>query len=550
MVAKKQVNVDVLVVGGGFGGVYAVWRLRAEGFKIHLFEGTHRLGGVWSNNTYPGARVDSEFPFYQLSIPEVYKTWIWKERFPDWQELQAYFDHVDKFLDVSKDATYNALVDNATFNTEIGRWTVHTEQGHVATCKQLLLCTGSTYKQSVPNWEGLDQYTGKLIHSSKWPKGGMSAHGKRVAIIGSGSTAIQIVQELSKEAKELVTLIRTPNIALPMKQRKLSWEEQDSFKGFLNGMLKTAARSSYGGYPYNPTPAPSPRQLSVEDREKFFEEQYQRGGFNFGVGNFIAMLFDRTDNRIIYDYWVKKTRARMQDPVKRDILAPLEPPNHFMAKRCSLEQDYYEMCDKDHVRVVDLKVTPIDSFTTEGLRVGGEDIPVDIIVLATGFDNYTGAFSTMGLEGTDGKGLMERWKDGVQTHLGLTAPHHPNMWMVYGPQAPTALGNGPTIVEVQVDVIVDMIKKARDENIKYLDATPEAAQAWADDIAATSKTTLLEDANSWYMGANIPGKKREMLNYLKGLVQYEKSCRDAIPNWDGFVVEKETRVQRSQQSVL
>lgn len=434
MTDKTQFDVDVLVVGGGFGGVYAVWRLRAEGFKIHLFEGTERLGGVWSNNTYPGARVDSEFPFYQLSIPEVYKTWIWTERFPGWQELQAYFDHVDKVLDVSKDATYNALVNNATFNTETGRWTVRTEQGHVATCKHLLLCTGSTYKQHVPTWEGLDQYSGTLLHSSKWPKGGVDAHDKRVAVVGSGSTALQIVQEMSKEAKELVTLVRTPNIALPMKQRKLSLEEQDSLKGFLNGILKTAARSSFGGFPYNPPPVPSPQLLSEEERETFLEELYQRGGFNFTGGNFLSALADRTDNRIIYDFWVKKTRARIQNPVKRDILAPLDPPNYFMAKRSGVEQDYYEMCDKDHVRVVDLKTTSIESFTKEGLRVGGEYIPLDIIVLATGFDNYTGAFSTMGIEGTDGRGLMERWKEGVRTHLGLTAPHHPNMWMVYGPQ--------------------------------------------------------------------------------------------------------------------
>lgn len=434
MAAAKEIDVDVLVVGGGFSGVYAVWRLRAEGFKIHLFEGTERLGGVWSNNTYPGARVDSEFPFYQLSIPEVYKTWVWKERFPGWQELQAYFDHVDKVLNISKEATYQALVNKATFDTKTGRWTVQTEQGYVATCKHLLLCTGSTYKQYVPTWEGLDQYSGMLLHSSQWPKGGVDARGKRVAIIGSGSTALQVVQDMAKEAKELVTLVRTPNIALPMKQRKISWEEQDSLKAFLDGILKTAARSSFGGFPYNSPPVASAQMLSEEEREKFFEELYQRGGFNYVAGNFLSSLFDVTDNRIIYDFWVKKTRARIRDPVKRDILAPLEPPNHFMTKRNGLEQDYYEMCDKEHVRVVDLKATPIESFTKEGLRVGSEDIPFDIIVLATGFDNYTGAFSTMGIEGTDGKQLLDRWRDGVRTHLGLTAPRHPNMWMVYGPQ--------------------------------------------------------------------------------------------------------------------
>jgi cation diffusion facilitator CzcD-associated flavoprotein CzcO len=420
MVTKKQVDTEV------------------------LFEGTHRLGGVWSNNSYPGARVDSEFPLYQLSIPEVWKTWVWKERFPGWQELQAYFDHADKVLDITKDATYSALVNKATFSTEAGRWTVQTEQGHVATCKHLLLCTGSTYKQHVPTWEGIEQYSGTLLHSSKWPKGGVDAHGKRVAVIGSGSTALQLVQEMAKEAKELVTLVRTPNIALPMKQRKISWEEQDSMKGFFNGLLKTAARASFGGLPYNPPPVPSPQMLSEEDREKFLEELYERGAFNFAAGNFMSILLDRKDNRMVYDYWAKRTRARIQDPIKRDILAPLEPKNLVLAKRNGLEQDYYEMCDKDHVRVVDLAATPIESFTKEGLRVGGEDIPLDMIILATGFDNYTGAFSTMGIQGTDGQGLTERWKDGVRTHLGLTAPHYPNMWMVYGPQGTSPLSPSHT----------------------------------------------------------------------------------------------------------
>ncbi|CAI9631235.1 unnamed protein product [Alternaria burnsii] len=538
MATSKAIDTDILIVGGGFGGVYAVWRLRAEGFKIHLFEGTPRLGGVWSNNTYPGARVDSEFPFYQLSIPEVYKTWTWSERFPGWQELQGYFDHVDKVLSIGKDCTFNARVNKATFDTELGRWTVQTEQGHVATCKHLLLCTGSTYKQHMPTWEGLDQYTGTLLHSSKWPKEGVDIHGKRVAVVGSGSTALQIVPEMAREAKQLVALIRTPNMALPMRQRKLSLEEQDSLKGILNSVLRTAARNSFSGFPYNPPPVPSPQMLSEEEREKFLEELYQRGGFNFAGGNFSSALVDHKDNRMVYDYWARKTRARIQDPVKRDILAPLEPPHPIIAKRNGLEQDYYEVCDQDHVRIVDLKATPIETFTKAGLQVGGEEIPLDIIVLATGFDNYTGAFSTMGIEGTDGKTLMDQWKDGVRTHLGLAAPHYPNMWMVYGPQAPTALGNGPTIVEVQVDIVVDMIKKVREEKIKYLDATPEAAQAWADDIAVTSKMLVFEDADSWYMGANIPGKKREMLNYLKGLVEYDRSCRAAMPDWEGFVVER------------
>lgn len=525
-----------------FGGVYAVWRLREAGYSVHLFEGSHRLGGVWTHNRYPGARVDTEFPMYQLSIPEVYKSWNWKLRFPDWRELQAYFDHVDRVLNISKDATYKALVEKATFDPSTSRWTVKTQQGHTATCKQLILCTGTTYKQHVPTFKGLELYKGTLLHSSQWPEGGVNVQGKRVGVIGSGSTALQIVQDMSKECKELVTLVRTPNTALPMKQYPISDAHQEALKGYYYHMLRTQARNSYGGFAYNPAPAFSPQQLSEAEREKFLEELYERGAFNFAAGNFQSAMFDKTDNRILYDFWAKKTRARISDPAKRDILAPLEPVEWWLTKRPGVEDDYYECCDSPHVRVVDLKSQPLHSFTPTGLRIGAneadsEEIQLDVVVLATGFDSYHGAFSSMGIVGTDDRELIARWRDGVRTHLGLTVPHHPNMWLVYGPQAPTALGNGPTMVEMQVDIIVDFLNKLKAEDKKTIEATDEAAEAWADDLQELAKQTLMWGANSWYMGANIPGKKREMLNYLKGIPEYEKSCRGSLERgFEGFVV--------------
>ena len=268
----------------------------------------------------------------------------------------------------------------------------------------------------------------------------MDCRGKKVGIIGSGSTALQIVQELTKTADSLVTFIRTPNTALPMRQRKLQPEEVDHMKGLYDVILRQSARKTFGGFTYNPPPCASPQMLSPEERETFFEELYQRGAFNYSAGNFLSSLFDPTDNRMIYDFWAKKTRARIRDPVKRDILAPLEPLHPFLTKRPGIEADYYECCDSEHVRVVDLKKTPIEAFTKQGLKIGGdggeggEEIDLDIIVLATGFDNYTGAFSTMGIKGTDGVDLNDRWKEGVTTSLGLMVPEHPNMWMVYGPQ--------------------------------------------------------------------------------------------------------------------
>lgn len=430
-------SVDAVVVGGGFGGVYAIYKLRAMGLSVHLFEASSRLGGVWSNNQYPGACTDSECPFYQLSIHEVYRDWNFSERYSGYTEMRAYFDHVDKVLDIARDATFNAEVVKAVFTSDTNTWTVTTKAGHVAQSRYLLVCTGSSYRPYVPQFNDMDQFAGELHHSTAWPDKQVDVRDKRVAIIGQGSSGLQMVQSLSTEAKHMTVFVRTPNIAAPARQRKMSAEEQEQMKGWYDSLLRGACRNSFGGFVFNPAPTNSTWNISSEDREAWFQECWDRSAFNFISSGFSDVLFDEKANRVMYDFWVKKTRPRIRDPVKRDILVPLDPPHHMLTKRSGAENDYYECMDQENVRVVDVKSTPIESFTREGIRIGGsqpEDLGFDIIALATGFDAYTGAISTMGVEGTDGIELGQRWKDGVDTHLGLMCPKCPNMWMVYGPQ--------------------------------------------------------------------------------------------------------------------
>jgi cation diffusion facilitator CzcD-associated flavoprotein CzcO len=288
-------------------------------------------------------------------------------------------------------------------------------------------------------------YRGQMYHTGQWPAEGLDVSGKRVAIIGQGATGVQVVQELAKQAGQLTVFLRTPNTAIPMRQRQISEVEQDHLKGSYATIFK-GARDTFGGFAYAARPEPDSTAIPLAEREEYFEEMYRRGGFNYVSSVWMDFLFNPTANRVMYDFWAKKTRARMTDPAKRDLLAPLEPQHPFMTKRPSLEQDYYECMDRENVSINDMRSNDIKEFTEKGIiTADGKEQEFDVVVLATGFDNYTGSFHTMGLKDKNGQDLGKKWKEGVRTYGGLTVHGHPNMWMVYGPQGklPTNSVNTP-----------------------------------------------------------------------------------------------------------
>lgn len=414
--------------------MYTLHKIRKIGLKVKLFEAGTDLGEVWHWNRYPGARVDSEIPYYQFSIPEVWKTWDWSVRFPDHAELREYFKHVEKVLGLKKDIFFRSNVISLRFDEASGKWTVKTGNSYTATCKYLIMATGSSYKRHYPDFKGLKDYKGKLLHSADWPAGDVDCTGKRVAIVGSGATGVQLVEQLSKRCNDLTVFLRSPNIALPMRQRKMSPEEQNSYKSIYKTIFK-AARASAAGLPYN---QPVGSSLDVPDKELqiLYEEMWPRGAFNFNIGNYPDFLFDAKANRRLYDFWAKKTRARVTDPIKRDIVALLTPPYAVGTKRSSLEQDYYECINKDHVKLVDLNKAGIQEFRETGIvTADGKLHEFDIIALATGYDSVTGSLTGMGLVDRNGVVMKEKWKDGVYTYLGITCSGFPNMFMVYGPQS-------------------------------------------------------------------------------------------------------------------
>lgn len=425
-------ELDVLIIGAGFGGCYSLYKLRQQGLKVHVFEAGSSLGGVWYWNTYPGARVDSEIPYYQFSLPEVWRKWNWSERFPGGEELRAYFKHVDETLNVSKDTTFSANVVDARYDESVASWTVTTEKGQRAVCKYLICATGSSFKPHYPNFKNLEHFEGQLIHSTRWPTVA-NTRNQRVAIIGSGATAVQCTQEIAKEAQHLTVYIRTASISLPMFQRPLSEFEQRINKSTYKRMF-AHCRKSTAGLGYDPQPG-SVLEISDQEREELWEDLWNRGGFNFNQANYRDFLVDEKANNLMYEFWAKKTRPRLKNPAKSAFLVPKKAPFAFGTKRSSLEQDYYECLDQDNVDIVDLKTNAIQEFTEKGIiSQDGMEREFDTIVMATGFDAMTGSLTNMNIHGRDGSTFQERWKDGVFTHLGLCSSGCPNMFMIYGPQ--------------------------------------------------------------------------------------------------------------------
>ncbi|PNP74971.1 hypothetical protein FNYG_11695 [Fusarium nygamai] len=504
-----NLDIDILIVGGGFGGMYLLYELRKAGFNPVIYEAGSSFGGTWRFNAYPGARVDSEVPIYQLVIPEVYKTWTWATNYPDYHELQAYFDHVDKVLNLSKDTAFNTVVTSADFSIDTGKWTVHTADGRIAKTKYLIIAAGFASKRYIPNYAGLDKFKGVIHHSSFWPSEGVNPSGQRVAVIGTGASGVQITQEWGPAVEKLVVFQRTPNLALPMGKRDISKEEQQALYPVYDELMRLR-ETTFAGFIYDFTERIT-FEDSPEEREALYEQLWEKAGFNIWLGNYKDYLFDMAANRLVYDFWRKKQSARIKDPRKRELLCPTEPPHPF----------------------------GISEFTETGIKTSdGKHYEVDIIALATGFDVGTGGITNMGLKSIHGTTLQDEWKKGAYTYLGMTISGYPNLFSIYGPHGPTLLANGPTAVEVQGRWIRDAIKQAERERFKYFNPTTEASKQWKARINELSDVSLLPTTRSTYMGGSVPGKPFEQISYAGGVPAYIKEIRAVLPSWTGFETVK------------
>ena len=531
--ARGRVDVDVVVVGGGFCGLYALWRLRNDGFRVRVVEAGSGNGGVWHWNAYPGARVDSHWPNYELSLEAVWRDWYWHERFPGRDELCAYFDHVVDVLDLGSDIELGRRVVSADHDPASRTWTAVLDDGRTISCRYVVLAIGFAAEPYVPDLPGLDEFAGDCHHTARWPQHPIDLTGQRVGVIGSGATGVQVVQEVAKVASELTLFQRTPAMALPMGQRQLSRAEQDQAKeGFPEFFARR--RVGRGGFGDMPAAEGGALDASEAERRAVFDRAWAMGGLHFWAGTFVDIALHEAANRTAYDYWREKTVARIADPQVAELLAPAEPPYPFGTKRPPLEQGYYEAFNQPNVHLVDVRAAPIERILPTGVRTTAGEHELDVLVLATGFDANTGGILRLDLRGTDGRSLRERWADGVETHLGIAIPGVPNLLMLYGPQSPTAFWNGPTCAEVQGDWVADLLVHLRSRGDATIEATEEAARAWTAELDVFAEATLLGKADSWYMAANIPGKRRQLLNYPSS-EQYRQRLDDcAAAGYSGF----------------
>ena len=536
MNAPPRPDVDVIVVGAGFAGLYQLHRLRQLGLRTVGVEAGDRLGGIWYWNCYPGARVDSHVPLYEYSDETVWRDWYWDERFPDWQALRRYFDHVDDVWDLRRDIRFRTRVDAAVWEEAAQCWRVDTHPGEPLRTRFLVLCTGFAAKAYIPAFPGLDSFTGEWHHTAHWPQSGVDLTGLRVGVIGTGASGVQVIQEAAAVAESVTVFQRTPILALPMRQRRLSRAEQDAAKADYPALFRRRTQTN-SGFAY-PERGDSTLAVPDEERLRVYEELWEEGGFAFWAGNFADLLLDEKANRLAYDFWKDKVRGRVADPRLAELLAPSEPPHPFGVKRPSLEQGYFEVFNQDNVSLVDLRAEPIQAITRRGVRTAAGEHELDLLVLATGFDAVTGGLTSIDLRGSTGETLAEHWSSGVRTHLGMASHGFPNLLYLYGPQSPSGFCNGPTCAEVQGDWVAALLSHLHEHGTTRIEATAAAEQQWRDQVTGIAGMTLFPRADSWYMGANIPGKPREMLNWPGGLQLYRTACDAAAADgYRGFALD-------------
>ncbi|OTA97501.1 hypothetical protein M434DRAFT_19095 [Hypoxylon sp. CO27-5] len=522
-------ELDALIIGAGFSGVYQLKRLRDDGFKAKLVDAGSDYGGIWYWNRYPGARVDSHAPNYQFSDPELWQNYHWKQRFPNHKQLREYFQFVAEKWDLRKDTYFNTYISSATWDEAQYKWIIKANDGRIFKATFFLAHTGISASRSFPDWKGISSFKGLMVHSSYWPHDEPDLKGKRVAVVGTGSTGVQLSHAVSEVAGELVVFQRTPALCLPMRQVDYATDEGAIEKSKLKEFFEVR-NNGYWGFEFGLLNKKTFDDDEVQ-RRATYEALWEEGDFKYWLGSYMDLLFDAKANNEAYKFWREKTRARINDPRIQDLLAPEEQPYPFGCKRVPLERGFYEIFNKPNVHLVDINKSPVVEVTEKGIRTTEKEWEFDVIILATGFDAVTGGLTTIDIRGIGNQSIKEKFsKHGPTTYCGICVAGFPNMFFSYGPQSPAAFSNGPTSAEVQCDWIADVMNDLRRAEISSIVADEAGEKAWVDHVEAVAYSSLLPKAKSWYMGDNIPGKPRASLMYLGGLPGYHERLRNCISN--------------------
>ncbi|KAF4845217.1 Baeyer-Villiger monooxygenase [Colletotrichum siamense] len=534
----SHIVADILIVGGGFGGCYALHQMRALGYTVKLLEAGSDFGGVWHFNKYPGARVDSETPLYQLSLHNAWRSFNFQERFPGHMEIRNYFAHLAEALDLRKDAVFNARVVESTFSADSNTWTLRTNNGLTATSRYVVFATGTTNKPYIPAFPGIHEFAGTVIHPAAWPTE-LDVTGKTIGVVGQGASGLQIVQELGKKPCNLTVFVRNPPTALPMRQRSLGHDESEHMKTSYDALFFHAKYRHESGYSYSSF-EDSFNDATPEERRQRYEELWERGTYGILTSNYPEHTYDRVANSELYQFWAEKTRERISDPRKRDIMAPLEQFQWIGAKRPNLEMDYYEIIDQSNVELVDLKTSPIKEFVRDGVVTSDNHFhPLDIVVVATGYDSVTGSLYEMNVTDSRGETLQQKWKEGISTYLGMLIPDVPNAFLLYGPQAPSGLTNGPPFLELQVEWLVKFLNKIELEGVVTVKPSHDAAKDYKRKNMEIYNKSFLSETPSWWNGSNIPGTNQEPLFWVGGLQAWRLESLKALQDWSHFDITRD-----------
>lgn len=531
---------DVLILGAGFGGLHSLYRLRDEGLKVLAIEAAPDTGGAWYWNRYPGARCDVESLAYCYTFsPILDAEWKWTERYAGRDEICRYLQWVADRLDLRKDIRFNSRLTKAAFDKSSGLWEFETENGAHYRARHFLSSPGPISAPIMPNIPGLDTFRGEVIHTARWPETYPDFAGKRVGIIGTGSSGTQVIPIVAEQCGHMTVFIRTPNFHAPARNRPLTqddydwWEQnRDLTRDRLQNCLRWGGGDLMLDDSINDAMFRKASEFTDEERHEIYEHRWECGGGVVGWA-FCDAMIDRDVNEEAANFLRSKIKTIVNDP---DVAETLTPKGFaYGTKRCTVGSDFYETFNRDNVDLIDVKTSPIERFTQTGAIVDDREIPLDFLICASGFDALTGALTVIDVRGEDGRSLAEVWGDGPHTYLGISVQGFPNLYMIGGPGSPSVLTNVVMTNEMQVDWIADLICYTEKNGYKRCETTAEAQDTWTQHVNDLVKGNLWETADSWYVGSNVPGKPRVILAYVGGYGTYKARCtEERAQGYPGF----------------
>ena len=527
---------DAVVIGAGFAGLGMLWRLREVlGMSAQVYEAGAGVGGTWYWNRYPGARCDSESYVYCFSFSkELLQEWNWSGKYPEQPEILSYLNHVADRFDLRRNIQFNTRVTSARFMEDANLWQIETDGGDRVTARFLITGIGCISAGNVPDIPGLDSFEGDWHHTGSWPHEGVDFAGKRVAVIGTGSSGVQSIPVIAEEAERLTVFQRTPQYTIPARhgtvdRRFIEEEVKPNYDEIWE-----KARWSQSGFPLELSER-SALEVSEEERLETYEALWVEGGFRFLHASFKDIRMDKEANDTAAEFVRSKIREIVKDPETVEKLLPRDHP--LGSKRALIDTNYFETYNRENVELVDIRRSPIREITSRGIRTQDEEFEFDIIVFATGFDAMTGSFLRMDIRGRDDLSLKEKWSEGPKTYLGVQVAGFPNMFMITGPGSPSVLSNMPVAIEQHIEWIAEFLEYLREHGIETAEAELDAETAWVSHVNEVAEPTLYMLANSWYLGANIPGKPRVFMPYAGGLGAYRERCDEiADRGYEGFIV--------------